>query len=220
MKYRLLLLFLFLDALVSYRLGAQLYQGDKMLHIHMGYNGRWHKEEKVNFSFTLDTIGYGKGELQGLRSVTVPVLEAGYAWMISDDWGGGINLGYQSSFLATSGSQEAGDSSSSESASIRLTLETYNVYLSPFVRWYFYNQYKIQSYVVLKLTMGMYVYNLHASLYDSSGERDHIHLPVPLPNFGASLMVGANYFPTEHLGIYLEGGYGKSYVNLGVLYKL
>ncbi len=221
MKNYLILLVMLTGILPVSRLKAQLYQGDKTLHFHIGYTGRWYKYEKYDLTFfNVDSVGYARGSTEGITAITVPMLEGGYSWMFNDKWGAGFNLGYTSSVFEFNGWEEVGDNSGGNSAYMHITLESYNVFVTPFARWYFYNEYKFQSYLTAKVHFGLYFFNFNLTKKESSSAPVYFHLFLPFPDVQTSLMIGANYFPAEHFGVFLEAGYGKSYVNLGVVYKL
>ncbi len=219
-KYLILLVIIMGISRISH-LYAQLYQGDRMLHFHIGYTGRWYKHVKKNLSlFYTDTTENIQGSVEGLMVITVPMLEGGYSWMANDKWGAGFNLGYYSSFFLVDEQAEGENGNQTDSAHLRITLERYNVFITPFARWYFYNEYKFQSYLTAKLHLGLNLTDFKLMGDSSSSDPVHFHLFLPLPDVYPSVMIGANYFPIEHLGINLEAGYGKSYVNLGIIYKM
>ncbi len=85
-------------------------------------------------------------------------------------------------------------------------------YLSLFSRIYLSNGYRNNFYFLAKGMFGPLMYKVY----------DHENLKESGTTFWFTynLMVGFDIFFTEHLGLYTEAGWGTSFVNAGLIYKL
>lgn len=131
----------------------------------------------------------------------MPFVEAGFALMQWDRVSAGASLGYGSIAIWP------------HNQTFVEQHEIWDVaYMSLFSRIYLINGYRNQLYFLAKGIFGAEMYKMY--VLDSLNKKGTKF--VLTYNF----MAGYDVFLTEHLGIYVEAGWGMSLVNGGIVYKL
>ncbi len=142
-----------------------------------------------------------KRKLTYIYQHQTPFVEAGFALMSWERISMGASLGYDAQLVWRYNKKP------------ELWHKTQKIaYLSLFSRIYLSNGYRNNFYFLAKGMFGPLMYKIY----------DQENLTESGTKFWLTynLMVGFDMFFTEHLGLYAEAGWGASFVNAGLIYKL